>query len=203
MANIVYVLTNEAMPGLVKIGCTRGDSVEDRIRQLNGATGVPLPFECHYAVETESDCVKLERTLHQLFADERVNERREFFRVDPEKVVLALSIGGFADVTPGADVVETQEDEAALEKARTRRSGFDMEAVGVPVGATLVSTRDEETTCTVLEGGRVEFQGENLSLSAAALRVLQCTTRAGWRLHARPVRRIPDAGSWCLSGSRA
>jgi hypothetical protein len=50
MPNIVYVLTNEAMPGLVKIGRTT-DGVEARISQLSVATGVPLPFECYYAAE--------------------------------------------------------------------------------------------------------------------------------------------------------
>jgi hypothetical protein len=43
MAEIVYVLTNEAMPGLVKIGLTT-DSVEARLTQLSSHTGVPLPF---------------------------------------------------------------------------------------------------------------------------------------------------------------
>jgi hypothetical protein len=39
MADIVYVLTNEAMPGLVKIGRTTGD-LASRIRGLY-QTGVP------------------------------------------------------------------------------------------------------------------------------------------------------------------
>jgi hypothetical protein len=44
MPDVVYVLTNEAMPGLVKIGLTT-DSLESRILQLSSATGVPLPFK--------------------------------------------------------------------------------------------------------------------------------------------------------------
>lgn len=43
MADIVYLLTNESMPGLVKVGRTNGD-LAVRIRQLF-QTGVPLPFE--------------------------------------------------------------------------------------------------------------------------------------------------------------
>jgi len=34
---IVYVLTNEAMPGIVKIGRTSGDTVERRVAELKGA----------------------------------------------------------------------------------------------------------------------------------------------------------------------
>src|SRR4051812_26836417 len=77
MPDIVYVLTNEAMPGLVKIGLTT-DSVEARLTTLSSATGVPLPFECYFAAEV-GDSVRVERILHQLFAESRINPRREFF----------------------------------------------------------------------------------------------------------------------------
>ena len=52
MPNIVYVLTNPAMPGLVKIGMTDRDDVKRRMSDLY-TTGVPLPFECVAAREIE------------------------------------------------------------------------------------------------------------------------------------------------------
>lgn len=90
MAGVIYVFVNEAMPGLIKIGKTDG-RVEDRMMQLYaGVTGLPLQFECHFAAEVENPD-KAEITLHKLFAEHRVNPKREFFRVDPEKVVLAIT----------------------------------------------------------------------------------------------------------------
>ena len=118
MAQIVYLLTNEAMPGIVKIGMTT-DSIESRIGQLNAHSGVPLPFECFFAAEVDS-CSRVEKILHQLFSEHRINPKREFFRIDPEKVVLAISIGSFKDVTPGG-VIADQEDKEALEKEKARR----------------------------------------------------------------------------------
>ncbi|PRD64845.1 hypothetical protein C6P64_12365 [Malikia granosa] len=174
MPGIIYVLTNEAMPGLVKIGLTT-DSVESRIANLSGTSGVPLPFECHFAAQIPEavNLAKLEKTLHQLFADHRINPKREFFKVEPEKVVLALSIGGFKEVTPGKadiDPVEVQ----AMEKAKEqRRSRINMAALGINPGDTLVLSRDEDVTVTVLAGGKVSYKGEVLSLSAAALKALQ------------------------------
>ena len=41
--SIVYILTNEAMPGLIKIGLTNA-TVEQRMLSLD-TTSVPLPFE--------------------------------------------------------------------------------------------------------------------------------------------------------------
>lgn len=169
MSDIIYVLTNEAMPGLVKIGLTT-DSVESRITQLSAHTGVPLPFECYFAAEV-NDCAKLEKTLHQLFSEARVNPKREFFKVDPEKVVLAISIGEFKEITPGAAQIDIEE-QVALEKVKARRPRLKLDALGIKVGDVLTLSRDENITATVVEDGRVNFQGEVLSLSAAALRAL-------------------------------
>ena len=169
MQNIIYVLTNEAMPDLVKIGLTT-DSVESRISQLSAHTGVPLPFECYFATEVK-DCAKLEKTLHQLFGENRINPKREFFKIDPEKVVLAISIGEFKEITPGVaqmDVVE----QAALEKVKARRPRLRLEALGIKPGDILTLSRDENMTATVVDDGKVEFKGEILSLSAAALKAL-------------------------------
>lgn len=169
MPKIIYVLTNEAMPDLVKIGFTDSD-VEARMTDLSRASGVPLPFECYFAAEV-NDATKLEKTLHQLFAETRVNPRREFFRVDPEKVVLAISIGEFKEVTPGSADVDKEEKEA-LEKVKARRPRIKLEAIGILPGAVLNFSRDESVTATVLEGGKVNFEGEVMSPSAAALKAL-------------------------------
>lgn len=170
MAEIIYVLTNEAMPGLVKVGLTNG-SVEERLTQLSTASGVPLPFECYFAAEVDN-AAALERKLHQLFAESRVNPKREFFRVDPEKVVLAISIGKFTEVTPGVADVDEEEKEA-LEKIKARRPRIRLEAIGILPGAMLNFSRDESVVATVVEGGKVNFEGEITSLSAAALKVLK------------------------------
>lgn len=42
MSEIVYVLSNEAMPGYVKVGRTT-TSLEQRVRELSRSTSVPLP----------------------------------------------------------------------------------------------------------------------------------------------------------------
>lgn len=140
MPQIVYILTNEAMPGLIKIGMTASDSVEARLRQLNAFSGAPLPFECHYAARVD-DCRRVEAILHQLFSEHRLNPRREFFRMEPEKAVLALSIGGFEEVTPGL-AVDDDEDRKALEKEKARRPNISLDALGIEPGSLLTFARD-------------------------------------------------------------
>ncbi len=84
-AGFIYVLTNSAMPGLVKIGMTLGDP-EERARQLSQGTGTPVPFDV-YAVFPVLDAVRAERQVHGCFDEMRTNRKREFFNVAPEEAV--------------------------------------------------------------------------------------------------------------------
>ena len=81
----VYVLTNPAMPGLVKIGRS-ARSVRERIRELN-ATGVPRPFEAYWVSGLLANHGDAEREIHRALSSVRVSGDREFFRVDPVEVV--------------------------------------------------------------------------------------------------------------------
>ena len=100
MSNIVYVLTNPAMPGIVKIGMTDRPDVQRRMGELY-TTGVPLPFDCVIAREIEDrEAVEIECALHTAFGPNRINTSREFFQVDPEQVEVLLRVMPGRDVTP-------------------------------------------------------------------------------------------------------
>ena len=89
---IVYVLTNQAMPGIVKIGHTTRNSIDQRMRELF-STGVPVPFECAFACcVLKSECEKIEKALHTAFAPERVHVGREFFKISTDRVIPLLKI---------------------------------------------------------------------------------------------------------------
>lgn len=162
----VYILTNAAMPGLVKIGMTDAP-IAERMRQLD-TTGVPLPFECFLAVET-NDAQRWERALHEAFGDHRERAAREFFRISPDKPAAILKMIDGLNVTPRGDVVQEAGDQTALNKARSRRTNFSFDVVGIPLGAELQSVFDDSITCIVAGPKKVNFRGETLSLSASAL----------------------------------
>ncbi|XVQ86425.1 GIY-YIG nuclease family protein [Microbispora siamensis] len=83
----VYVLSNEAMPGIVKVGMT-AKLAEDRARQLH-ATGVPLPFDVEFRALT-SFPRKAEKRAHEFLEPFRVSRNREFFQVSPEIAIDAV-----------------------------------------------------------------------------------------------------------------
>lgn len=173
MNQIIYVLTNEAMPGYVKIGRTT-TNLEQRIRELNASTSVPLPFTAFYAC-TVKDAQFVEHQLHDAFDNNRVNPRREFFRIDPERVVSALKLAEIENITPKRDYVETKEDQEALNQARKIRSKFNFGMVNIPVGTELYFSRDENIKAKVVDTqstDSIEVDGKVTSLSLSAQKIL-------------------------------
>jgi hypothetical protein len=165
---IVYILTNEAMPGYIKIGRTESD-LATRVRQLD-STGVPLPFEVHYAARVRNSAF-VERQLHMAFGDRRVRANREFFTVEPSRVRAALELASLGEVTMGGEAGETADDRRALEMVKQRRSNFRFSMIGVGAGAVLVSTFDPAITCVVVDDRTVRFRDQLTSLSDAARQI--------------------------------
>ncbi len=169
MTEIVYILVNQAMPGLVKIGRTDGATVEDRMKQLY-TTGVALPFECFYASEVQ-DAARVERAIHTAFSDHRVTPNREFFRISPDKPKAIFQLLEIRDATPKVDAIGEPGDQEALDQAKTKAPPFRFSMIGLKPGTELQSVFDEAITCTVKDDRRVSFRGVDDSISAAALKV--------------------------------
>ena len=125
MPNIVYVLTNPAMPGIVKIGMTDRDDVQDRMKDLY-TTGVPLPFECVIARQLDDvEAIRVENALHTAFDPSRINPSREFFQIEPEQVEALLQVMPGRDVTPGVIrqiAADQSEDSKAAEEYKRNQS---------------------------------------------------------------------------------
>ncbi len=164
--SIVYILTNEAMPGYIKIGRT-STSVEQRMRELD-KTSTPLPFQCYYAARVEDD-QKLERTLHAAFGDHRVRSSREFFRLDPYKARVVIELLALEEVTPKGDLFEDAESEAAVHKATKTSGRYSFSENGIPVGSTLEYVSDRSVTCSVSDDNNVLFMSQVVSPSRAAV----------------------------------
>jgi len=77
--SIVCILTNDALPGYIKIGRT-DTSVTQRMSELE-RTPVPLPFQHFYSARVD-DYARVKHILHQEFGDSRVRASRERLRTD-------------------------------------------------------------------------------------------------------------------------
>lgn len=171
MLNIVYALTNQAMPGFVKIGMTGKADVQERMKSLY-STGVPLPFECAVAWEIDGmDAGALEKELHVAFAPQRVNKSREFFKIDPEQVRVFLRERPGRDVTPTKSEqsrgIESQDLEALskYKRNRTRTSEREfLEWLGQPMRRVYERVLDLGKA----DGMEVEWRPRTFSLNVVA-----------------------------------
>ena len=170
MSEIIYLLTNPTIPDLVKIG--RTTNLEQRIRSLSSHSGVAVPFECFHASEV-TDANEVEQALHDGFADHRINNRREFFRIDPERVLSILKLREVRDVTPSEDIVEDEDERETLERERKRaRARFSFPMLGIEPGSIITFYTDETLTAKVVDDYQIEFEGELQSVTKAARTIL-------------------------------
>ena len=132
---------------------------------------MPLPYECYYAVQVDN-ASKVEKLLHQSFDKYRVRKNREFFDLLPENAKSALQIANGKEVTPDHDIVDTLDDQIALNKARSQRERFKFSLLNIDPGTILTFAKDIEITCEVVDDRMVKFRGEMTSLSASALIVI-------------------------------
>jgi len=89
MKGYVYVLSNEAMPGLVKIGRSKHGGHSRGASMYKGDTGVPLPFQLVFECMFDN-CIEAESMIHDECCDYRVNPNREFFRMDANQAIVAV-----------------------------------------------------------------------------------------------------------------
>ena len=195
---IVYVLTNPAMPGLVKIGKTSQLETEARMRQLYG-TGVPVPFDCAFACQVK-DAHEVEKALHFAFGNTRVNPNREFFKIEAERVISVLRLLKVDEVTEEfenkieADTEEIDKQSAEIYKEAIRPK-MNFHELDTPTGSVLIS-KNGKLQVRVVEAKKVELNGEVMSLTMATRRLLGLPNNQPiqpspyWTFNARTVKEI-------------
>jgi hypothetical protein len=177
MTEIVYVFTNPAMPDCIKIGKTSRDDVEQRLKELSRPTGVPVAFECPYAAEVE-DAAKVEKALHKAFDVDRLNDSREFFTTEPQRIIELIKAFAISDKTPLArevlDKITSPEDKSAQARLTAElRDRLRFSKIDIEPGAELVFDRDKTKKCTVVDDRKVMYAGEEFdSLLDLAMKLL-------------------------------
>ncbi len=86
----IYILSNSAMPGLLKIGATVG-LVGKRAKMLH-TTGVPEPFKVEKAFPVYQNPKDMENKVHRALNLFRSTQNREFFRLSVEYAASEIEI---------------------------------------------------------------------------------------------------------------
>ena len=165
----VYILTNDAMPGIIKIGITDMDSIEERMKLLDN-TSVPKPFRFYYAIESIR-YKEIEKLMHSAFSKFRTRDNREFFEMDAESAVAALKISGESEIKQNNEMID--EDGSIIEDIPlVQKKVITFSFLNIPINSELSFTRDENIKCKVVSDREVEYKEEKYSLSGLAKKLL-------------------------------
>ena len=167
----VYVLANESMPGVYKIGMTQ-TSPEKRAKEISSATGVPSPFIVVSSFRSDSP-FEHEKKIHQLLSRHRISQGREFFKttldvIDDicQQVIPYGEVSQVEELTDifnliCLDVAKTMEPKDCLEAYGIAAFGSKTEAVDVLsyLGALVVKKLTQHGGAVVVHGNAIRLIG--------------------------------------------
>ena len=186
----IYILVNPAFPDLVKIGYA--DDVQKRLKGFNNNSGLPDPYHCYaiYKVKKRLEDLKLHSLIDTLDPSLRHAKNREFYEMNCEKAYEILSaiaqINGGEDqltLNPFSDNYFTNSVKSITNTNSTsnsKQSRLKFSMIGIPVGSTLVFTKNKNITCvTKDDNNKVEYNGNTYVISALAAKLLNVSAARG------------------------
>lgn len=167
----IYIMTNPALSGMVKIGYAK--DVEARRQQLS-TTALPYEYEIYATYETSGklEDKQLHKLIDNLNPDLRVSKNREFFVMTADEAYELLAAIAIISGTPhklkrkqGTVNVAAEENAQKIKKPV-----INFVKCGIPIGSVLTYTEDPSITVTVASERKVQYGEELTSLSAVVER---------------------------------
>lgn len=184
----IYIVTNPVMNGYIKIGYAK--DVARRIKEFNTSSIKDYePYAIYQVASYQSD-----KCIHGII--ELLNPRlkvngKEFFRMEPEEAYKLLEY--IAKITGTEDLLylcekgrlpelktepvmqEEMEEVKAIkvdEVAKSRKSSFSFEDIGLKSGDIIVSIIDNNIRAVVSDNNKIIMGGEPYSLSGAVRKIM-------------------------------
>jgi len=180
----IYILTNPSFPDYVKIGYA--DDVNRRLKQLNNSECTPFAFRVYATYEVSSRLQ--DKKLHALIDSLNPNLRsidkingkvrvREFYAMSAEDAYSILEaiagLNGFEEKLKKWELTEEEKaDEATANEVRNKTERFAFSLCNIPIGSRIEWYKDTDIFCTVIDDHKVDFNGEIMSLTAVAKRII-------------------------------
>lgn len=181
---VIYILTNLSFPDYVKIGYA--DDIDKRLKQLNRSVCIPFAFRVYATHEVNSRLsdLKLHAIIDKLNSDLRSiddfngqKRLREFYAMNLEEAYVILEvmaeIHGCKEnlklVVPSD--VDAQEEQLAQEidtESHEKAEKFSFTKCQISAGEEIEYYDDPSIKCKVVDDRKVEYQGNEMSMTAAA-----------------------------------
>lgn len=181
---VIYILTNPSFPDYVKIGYA--DDIDKRLKQLNRSECVPFAFRVYatYEVNSRLSDLKLHSIIDKLNPDLRSIDDfngqkrvREFYAMKPEEAYALLeAMAEIHDCQDKLQLIKPNDTEAKEEElaqaidteSHDKAENFSFTKCQIPFGVEIEYYADPSIKCKVVSDRKIEYQGEVMSLTAAA-----------------------------------
>lgn len=163
----IYIMTNPALKGMVKIGYAA--DVEQRRQQLS-TTALPYEYEIYATYETSGNLEdkKLHKMIDNLNPDLRVSKNREFFVMTPQQAYELLE--SIATISGTSDKLKKVKATPA-QVQKTKKPAINFMECGLKEGDELVFVDDPTIKVTIVDEHKVLYNNEITSLSAIAKQI--------------------------------
>ncbi|MFI3165301.1 MAG: GIY-YIG nuclease family protein [Bacillota bacterium] len=191
---IVYILTNPCLDGWVKIGMTSKRDVNQRLKDLNSPTNIPLSFRCYATYEVDN-AVAVEQSIHRIIdkidgtlhaREQLINGKireREFFKITPDTAFGVFKeiakLRGDENCLNLSAPTEDESIEEEIAESKTKKSNNSFALLKITVGEYVSFLTDDSIKAKVVnDKNQLEYNGEEYSVSALATKLLRETQ--GW-----------------------
>ena len=192
----IYIMTNPALKNMVKIGYST--DVEKRRQDLSHSTSIPDDYQIYATYETEGklEDKKLHHLIDKLNPDIRYNPKKEFYIMSPEDAYYLLEAIEYISGTTGKLKRHKNNDSNTTMK----KPQINFAKCGIPIGAELVFIEDTNIKVTVVSEKKVEYKGEEISLSTLAQELKHLKSKpqgtAFFMYNGRPLIDIANETQW-------
>lgn len=192
----IYIMTNPALKNMVKIGYST--DVEKRRQDLSHSTSIPDDYQIYATYETEGklEDKKLHHLIDKLNPDIRYNPKKEFYIMSPEDAYDLLEAIEYISGTTGKLKRHKNNDS----NTTTKKPQINFAKCGIPIGAELVFIEDTNIKVTVVSEKKVEYKGEEISLSTLAQELKHLKSKpqgtAFFMYNGRPLIDIANETQW-------
>ncbi len=192
---LVYILINPCLDGWVKIGMTNKKDINQRLRELNSPTNIPLSFRCYATYEVDN-AVAVEQSIHRIIdkidgslhaREQLMNGKireREFFKITPD-----TAFGVFKEIAKlrGDEInlklsapTEDERIEEEIAELKTKRSNNSFAILKIAFGEYVSFLADDSIKAKVInDKNQLEYNSEEYSVSALATKLLRETQNWG------------------------
>ncbi len=166
----IYIMTNPAYQGYVKLGITSKD-IEAKRKELSNQAGVMFDFEVYAVYETRGELQEKNfcKIIDKINPTLRETTKRGFYKMEPEEAYNFLM--AIAEIAGDTDkVIKLAKNETAniFKDSKVKKEHFLFTKAQIEIGSYISFVQNEYIKAKVIDDKHIEYNGKKTTVSELA-----------------------------------